>query len=409
MRAQRGFRFAVVSAAVSIAVLGLPAVSVAASAAASPPQSPLGMPWQPPAQPASNKNLAVLGSGGTDASAQVNAASAQARATGQPVTVDGLTTETTTVTASPNGTETSQSYVLPVRVQQGAAWVPVDTTLHSGAGGQLEPVAVPGDTVAFSPGGTGPAAVISADGTQLALTWPSSLPAPVVTGSSATYADVLPGVDLVLTATSVAAGGFSEVLIVHNAAAAQDPQLAQLTLGVVTEGTGPLQTTADGGLAATMTGGRGAYVADPPRMWDSSALSPAPSSTAVHDAQAAAHAVGATIEAPGSGPAVSSPLAPAGGAQVAPLPVAVLGGGRTLSLAVDSRMLASAATKFPVYVDPGFTSITQTGSKQAYDPVQSGSGCTGSHYNSSSYTTSPVGYDNFQAGSCQYNDTDYAL
>jgi hypothetical protein len=197
MRAQRGFRFAVVSAAVSIAVLGLPAVSAAASAAASPPQTPLGKPWQPPAQSAPNKNLAVLGSGGTGASAQVDAASAQARATGQPVTVSGLTTGTTSVTASPNGTETSQTYVLPVRVQQGAAWVPVDTTLRSGAGGKLQPAAVPGDSVTFSAGGTGPVAVLSAAGTQLALTWPSPLPAPIVTGSSATYPDVLPGVDLV--------------------------------------------------------------------------------------------------------------------------------------------------------------------------------------------------------------------
>ncbi len=407
MRARRGFRFTVVSAAVGIAVLGLPAVSAAASSAASTPQTPLGTPWQPPAQSAPKSNLAVLGSGDSDASAQVAAASAEAQATGKPVTVSGLTSETTTVTASPNGTETAQTYVLPVRVQQGAIWVPVDTTLHVEAGGQLEPVAIPGDTVAFSAGGTGPAAVISTAGTQLALTWPGTLPAPVVVGSSATYPNVLPGVDLVLTATSAAAGGFSEVLVVHSRAAAQDPQLAQLALGVATQGTAPLQTTADGGLIATMTGDRGAYVADPPRMWDSSALSPTQSSTTVHSAQAAAQAVGATLAAPGSGPAVSSPLAPAGGAQVAPLPLAVQGGGRTLSLAVDSRMLSSAATKFPVYVDPGFTSITNTGAKQAYDPVQSD--CPSPHYNSSSYTASPVGYDNFQAGSCQYSDTDYAL
>lgn len=424
MRARRGFRFAVASAAVGIAMLGLPAVSAAASPAASTPQTPLGKPWQPPAQSAPNRNLAVLGSGGSDASAQVAAASARARATGQPVTVSGLTTGTTTVTASPNGTETSQTYVLPVRVQQGASWVPVDTTLRRDASGQLEPAAVPGNTVTFSAGGTGPAAVIATAGTQLALTWPGTLPAPVVAGASATYPNVLPGVDLVLTATSAAAGGFTEVLVVHDRAAGQDPQLAQLALGVATRGTGPLQATADGGLVATMTGGRGAYVADQPKMWDSSALSASPSSTSMRTAQAAARAVGATLAAPGSGPAVSSPLAPAGGAQVAPVPVALRGGGRTLSLATDSRMLNSASTKFPVYVDPGFTSTTNTGNKQAYDPVQSDPGtggcssttgvcdntnCRGSHYNSSSYSFSPVGYDNFQFGPCQFSDTDYAL
>jgi hypothetical protein len=33
----------------------------------------------------------------------------------------------------------------------------------------------------------------------------------------------------------------------------------------------------------------------------------------------------------------------------------------------------------------------------------------GSHYNSSSYSASPVGYDNFQAGNYEDNDTDRAL
>jgi hypothetical protein len=80
-----------------------------------------------------------------------------------------------------------------------------------------------------------------------------------------------------------------------------------------------------------------------------------------------------------------------------------------LSLTPDERMLTSPSTKFPVFIDPSFTTITATGKEIAYDPVQSGSGCTGSHYDSSSYTDSPVGYDNFQAGSCQDNDTDYAL
>lgn len=399
--------------AMSLALLAAPASYAAAHGSGPRPGAGLGVPWQPPAQPRPDTKLAVLGSGQSSAAAAIATASARARATGRQTQATGLTTPTTTVTALPNGTEVARTYVLPVRVRQHRGWVAVDTSLHRAADGNLVPVAIPADAVAFSAGGTGPAAVISAGGTRLALSWPGRLPAPKVSGASATYRDVLPGVDLVLTATSAAAGGFSEVLVVHNRSAASDPRLAQLALRVSTAGTAPLRATADGGLMAAMGGGRGAYVAAAPRMWDSSSIAPRASvarlAATLRGAQASARQAGASLAALGSGPAVSSVLAPAGGAQVAAVPAAVSSGGRRLSLAIDKRLLTAPSTRFPVFIDPGFTTTTGTGGKQAYDPVQSGSGCTGSHYNSSSYSFSPVGYDNFEAGSCQYNDTDYAL
>jgi hypothetical protein len=92
---------------------------------------------------------------------------------------------------------------------------------------------------------------------------------------------------------------------------------------------------------------------------------------------------------------------------VAPVRAVVSGGGTRLSLLPDRGLLASPAARFPVFIDPSFNWYPATGSEQANDAVQSGSGCTGPHYNS--YSNLPVGYDNFQAGNCQFNDTDYAL
>jgi hypothetical protein len=413
MRRWNGFRIVLLPAAIGLALLCVPEWAGASSS----PQSPITRPhfsrsyvarsrWTP------DRNLAVLGAGQNAVSADLAAASARARASGRQIVVSGLTTQTSTVTALPNGTEVGVSNVLPVRVHAGHGWVPVNTALRRVPVGGLAPAAIPGDAVTFSVGGTGPAAVISADGARLALSWPGRLPAPVVTGSSAVYRNVMPGINLVLTATSAATGGFTEVLEVQTAAAARDAGLAHLALRVATIGTLALRETAGGGLAAVMAGDRGAFVASPPRMWDSSSIAPGSSairlSSEVRAAAASARTAGAGLAAPGSGPMVSSPAGPAGGARLAAVATSVASSGRVLSLAPDERMLRSPTTRFPVFIDPGFTTVTGTGGEQAFDPVQSE--CTGSHYNDKTdYPVSPVGYDDFQQSDCGYEDTDYSL
>jgi pyrimidine deaminase RibD-like protein len=395
----------------ALAALGLPAVPAAAASGGATPAKgaapPATRPWRLPAPPKPDRSLAVLG--GTPGAQAVRgsaAAAALARATGKRVQVSALTTETATVTVAPDGVQTLRDYVLPVRVRRSRGWVPVDTTLRQTTAGPLSPAAIPGDTVTMSGGGAGPMATIAAAGASLKLWWPGRLPSPAVTGSSATYRNVLPGVDLVLTATSASAGGFSEVLVVRTAAAAHDSGLARLALKVTDSGA-RLRAAAGGGLTAALSGGSGAFVASQPAMWDSSAALPG-ATASVRAAAASASKVGAGLAAMGSGPR-SSAAGPAGGARLAMITASVSPDGKTLRVTPDEKLLTSVSTRFPVFIDPSFTFVTKTGGESAYDPVQSGSGCRSSHYKSSSYPDSPVGYDNFQGGSCQFGDTDYAL
>ncbi|MFE2070463.1 hypothetical protein ACFXDH_50285 [Streptomyces sp. NPDC059467] len=107
--------------------------------------------------------------------------------------------------------------------QTDGSWAQPDATLEERSDGTVGPKASVAK-ISFSGGGSGADLVkLSLDGRSLTVGWPGMLPKPTLDGDSAVYADVLPGVDLRMTATTE---GYREVLVVTSASAASNPELS---------------------------------------------------------------------------------------------------------------------------------------------------------------------------------------
>jgi hypothetical protein len=165
---------------------------------------------------------------------------------------------------NPDGTRTIEESIEPVRVRHGTGWVPIDTALKATAAG-VEPRAAP-LPMTLSAGGDGPLARLRDGSNEISFSWPGTLPKPVLRGNIALYRDVLPGVDLQVTADSL---GFSELLIVRDRTAGADPRLSTLKFGLATKGVS-VKATAEGGLVARDKRGRSVFTAPAPLMWDAS-------------------------------------------------------------------------------------------------------------------------------------------
>jgi hypothetical protein len=247
-------------------------------------------------------------------------------------------TEMSQTFANADGSRSVEIGTEPERVRKGRAWVPVDTRLVKAPGGGFAPRAAVLPTT-LSSGGTGPFARLRDGKREIALSWPGALPKPVVTGDSAVYRDVLPGVDLKVTAESL---GFSEVLVVRTRKAARDPRLAKLTFRVRTKGV-TVTNEAAGGLTARDAAGDPVFTSPAPMMWDSSAAAegdPAPRTTSSAEKSAAE---APKAGAPGTGSA----------SRRAMMRVRVAKGEMTLT--PDARLLADPAVKLPLYIDPSWT------------------------------------------------------
>jgi protocatechuate 3,4-dioxygenase beta subunit len=259
------------------------------------------------------------------------AAQRMAKICGRPVEILSERTEYAQVFANVDGSRTLEQMVEPARVRQGKSWVPVDTTLRVTADG-----VVPRATVlpmTFSKGGDQLVGRLRDGERALAVTWPNKLPKPQLKGSTAIYREVLPDVDLEVTA---AATGFSEVLVVRSRAAAANPKLATLKFGLKTTGV-KVSAAAGGGLMAHDAKGAPVFAAPAPLMWDSS--------EAVESRRPAADAKPADKAKPAPGEVDRK--------RQAVMPVRVTAS--SVMITPDKALLRGKRTKFPVYIDPSVT------------------------------------------------------
>ena len=260
-------------------------------------------------------------------------AQALARKTGKPVAVTGAENSTDSTIANPNGTFTLTSYAQPVRKMVNGTWRNLDATLVKHANGTISP-AESSDPLTLSAGGTAPLAQMRSGQDALSLTLPTSLPTPTLAGPTATYHNVLPGVDLAVTATTQ--GGFSDVYVVRDAKAAANPALdSLLTAHVATTGV-KVETDQHGDIQALDSRGRLVFTAPAPDQWDSATNAPA----ATAGSPTTAHATVSSVAAAGTR------------AHRGHLNARV--SGSTLTLTPDASALGNPDAVYPVYLDPSW-------------------------------------------------------
>ncbi|MFF0386617.1 FG-GAP repeat domain-containing protein [Streptomyces sp. NPDC004286] len=306
----------------------------------------------------------------------------KAARTGEPVEVAAARTETSETYALPNGNLRHTQHSIPVRVKREGAWTPVDTTLTE-TGGRVAPRATPG-RVSFSAGGDTSLVTLADRGGKLSLTWPEPLPRARLDGSTATYPEVFPGVDLAVRA---GVDGFSQALIVKTPEAADRPELAEIGFGLHTEGLEVHKDTSAGTIRAVNAAGQTVFASSTARMWDSSARAEeAPASRSARQAPAAA--------APAS--AEPSPLTP--GTKSSTVGVEITD--EQILLTPNQALLNAPDTRFPVYIDPRMTG-TREAWTIAYKPHPSSSYWNGTGWDGGTTSEARVGYESSTGGTAR--------
>ncbi len=294
----------------------------------------LGLPTSP--QPAGAADVPVA----DDAPARQTETEAREYAAqlGRPVEILAFRGESRDVFANPDGTTTTDEYAQPVRVLRDGTWVDVDPNLTALPDGSVVPRATTLD-IRLSGGGSPRAPLITVNraGRTMTLDWSGTLREPRIEGQSATYSEVLPGADLVVT---VDVAGFSHVLVVKTPEAAAD--VAELDFPLSTDGM-RVVASGDGGLDAVDEATSGVVLeSTDPLMWDSGVDS---------DVSAGPRGLGRGRVDPAAGPLPT--------AQRARIGVRVERG--HLKLIPDRKMLTSRNTRWPVYIDPMWDDTRNSG------------------------------------------------
>ncbi|MET8356596.1 LamG-like jellyroll fold domain-containing protein [Micromonospora sp. NPDC005171] len=206
-------------------------------------------------------------------------------------------------------------------------WKPLDPTLVRHSDGSITAKTTT-NPIRLSAGGTEPLARMTSGERAMAITAPMALPTPTLSGATATYSEVLPGVDL--TVRVGGEGSFSHVFVVKSRQAAANPKLATLDLATTTTGV-TLSADAAGNIAGRDRAGQTVLTAPAPAMWDSTSA--------------------ATVQADSTGRTAAS-AAPGRGARSAPIGVQMSAG--KLRLTPNRSLLDDTKTVYPVFIDPTF-------------------------------------------------------
>nr|WP_314324290.1 LamG-like jellyroll fold domain-containing protein [Paenarthrobacter ilicis] len=254
------------------------------------------------------------------------AAVAEAKATSTDVVVEDATTPTLMTVAHPDGTLTSTVDTDPVRMKTEAGWTDISTdlvrTMVNGVD-VLKPENVPVDITVGTGGSDKIASLDDKKGHSLTQSWPfGPLPEPVVEGNSATFKQVLPGVDLIQLAHKT---GISQVLKIETAEAAKDPRVAEMRIFLDSQNA-VVEQQSDGSLAAKGSDSGEVALRNTGGLWWDSSVE------------------GANATDPG-GQGVARPFS---------LTLGTENGKQSQIFGMD-QILDTADLTFPVYVDPDWT------------------------------------------------------